>query len=80
MEHHAWSGLLQHIYHAPIIYILLAPLSGALAVHMVCDPSNPSIHPIQHVAFECSQLFLIVQSVSRSQPSPAQPSPAQNKK
>ena len=55
--------------------LLLAPLSGALAVHMVCDPSNPS-HPIQHVAFECSQLFLIVQSVSR-QPSPAQPSPAQ---
>ena len=26
---------------------LLAPLSGALAVHMVCDPANPiqSIHP-----------------------------------
>ena len=24
--------------------VFLAPLSGALAVHMVCDPSNPS-HP-----------------------------------
>ena len=46
------------------IFISTTLQSGALAVVVVCDPIPI---PVQHIAFECSQLFSMTQTHSRSE-------------